>query len=585
MKKFFSLHVALGCFILFAQSQQMPTSKCRTGENVVLSAGYAEQIQRFIAHNPRPVEGKSYTIPLVFHVFKNAAFKSTYYGFLQNVNINSIMPKILRQVNEDFNNQSAYSKYVPKVFSDVAGVSGFNFCLAQRTPTGEATTGIIYHPEIYDYVKNEQDPGIVYGSPLDPYVWDVEKYVNIFLIPMPAGPGFGHITYYNIDKAPDWAKVFDYPGCESKILMNCSSLDLDPSLYKNPEYFSPERMKEFQDKNFSVVRFLSSSITHELGHYFGLNHTFGHTLQCGDDDGFSDTPPQYSYTFNPADKIVTFPLFDQCNKDNGKSNGTMFYNFMDIYDFVSMFTNQQCAYMQNFIETKYPNLLKSDGCTLGSCVEDDFEPNESIDNATDLNFPASYLATLCKDDKDFYRITLPFKQSIKVKLLNLPEDYSLGLSYEKDGEFILDESDEDGKASEVLIANEVEGAVYIEVSSKKGGYHPLHDYLLAIESSLGTYDKQGNEITSLSNGTTKSSAINPNPSNGQINISFGENFKQGSIVKMTISDMYGNKKLEKQITITGDRLPVDVSNLKDDIYLVNLTGQNVNETHRLVIKK
>ena len=577
MKKNFLL-ISISCYcILNANAQKPGLQKC--GSDITYATGYPKQLQRIISNNPGPVLGKTFTVPVVFHVFKNAAFKSDYYDFLLHVNVNTLMPKIIKQINENFNNQSPYLKYTPKVFTDVAGVGGINLCLAQRTPTGEATTGVIYHPEIYDTLHNEKNYHKAYGSPLDKYIWDIDKYVNVFLIPLPAGNSLVGETHFSDEKVPDGVIEPGYDGSQSKIFINATAIDMDPEFYKNGKYFYPEEIEEFANKDFSVVRHLSSVITHELGHYWGLDHIAKETCS---DDGFSDTPLQFSMAYNV---IPAYPLFDQCNKDDGKSNGVMFYNFEDAYYFTSMFTKQQCTSMQDYLEKKYPSLPKSDGCTLGSCVEDDFEPNESIDNATDLNFPASYLATLCKDDKDFYRITLPFKQSIKVKLLNLPEDYSLGLSYEKDGEFILDESDEDGKASEVLIANEVEGAVYIEVSSKKGGYHPLHDYFLAIESSLGTYDKQGNEITSLSNGAAKSSAINPNPSNGQINISFGENFKQGSIVKMTISDMYGNKKLEKQITITGDRLPVDVSNLKDDIYLVNLTGQNVNETHRLVIKK
>ena len=582
MKKIFLLPLLLCCLIANVYAQiASPMPRCRTASP---GGSYAEQIQRFIAANPRPTAGESVTIPLVFHVFKNAGFTMGYDGYLKSLNMEWQAAKIIAQINESFNKQSPYLKYTPKAFTDVAGSAGINFCLAQRDQEDKATTGVVYHQEMYNYSEDDIYGSTGYGGQLDQYVWDTEKYINIFILPSRKTSIFGGITQWGKGKIPIWhpdANTELYKGCKSKILVDVSTPLCDPEYYKSMEYegtpgFTAAELKEFKNKKFSVRKYVGQIITHELGHYLGLPHIFNSNCT---DDGFKDTPLQHSVV---TDVIVKFPYINLC--DPQEKNGIMFCNMMDAYLFRSMFTKEQCTFMQSFLASKYPNLSKSDGCILGDCVPDQFEPNETLETAKLIKTNTSYLANLCKGDNDYYKITLDKTQNLKVRLLSLPADLSLAISYEKDGEFILDESDNDGDAEEILIANDVKAqTVYVQVFSKKGLFHPLSTYMLAISSSPIPYGmQQTNNIDEL---TSKSSAINPNPSNGQINISFGKNFKPGSIVKMTISDMYGNKKLEKQITVTADRLPLDVSNLRDDIYLVNLTGQNVNETHRLVIKK
>ena len=96
---------------------------------------------------------------------------------------------------------------------------------------------------------------------------------------------------------------------------------------------------------------LGLTLVHELGHYFGLRHTFSKTSKCEDksDDGFSDTPleksPNYDCDFNR----------DTCPNSPGKDP---IWNYMDYSPDICMnrFTPLQVRHMVNTINTYRPKL-------------------------------------------------------------------------------------------------------------------------------------------------------------------------------------------------------------------------------------
>lgn len=95
--------------------------------------------------------------------------------------------------------------------------------------------------------------------------------------------------------------------------------------------------------------------THEIGHYFGLSHTWGDDdNDCSSDDGIEDTPLQAEATYGcPA-----FPLTDDCTPENP---GIMFMNYMDYTNdgCMNMFTDDQKAVIRSTIETVRSSLLLS----------------------------------------------------------------------------------------------------------------------------------------------------------------------------------------------------------------------------------
>ncbi|MCK7589281.1 zinc-dependent metalloprotease [Subsaxibacter sp. CAU 1640] len=106
---------------------------------------------------------------------------------------------------------------------------------------------------------------------------------------------------------------------------------------------------------------LGRTVTHELGHFYNLNHTFGNTNGCGaDDDGLADTPQVAAPTFGcPSNGSVNGCV-------SGQKALTM--NYMD-------YTNDACMYMftagQAAVMDAYLNVLQAQfkpnvtECTFG----------------------------------------------------------------------------------------------------------------------------------------------------------------------------------------------------------------------------
>lgn len=118
------------------------------------------------------------------------------------------------------------------------------FCMATHDPEGNYTTGVVRH----------YAPLLAYGTPdyaaLNAFGWDKSRYVNLFIMThMGAILGIYVGSFY------------------------------DFTLYRS-------------------TTFRSGLITHELGHYFSLAHTFQPNLNCvnndcqTDGDGICDTPPK-----------------------------------------------------------------------------------------------------------------------------------------------------------------------------------------------------------------------------------------------------------------------------------------------------
>ncbi|WP_340201984.1 M43 family zinc metalloprotease [Ascidiimonas sp. W6] len=96
-------------------------------------------------------------------------------------------------------------------------------------------------------------------------------------------------------------------------------------------------------------------VSHEIGHWFGLNHIWGKTAtnsivhSCMDDDDIFDTPQQKSPNILTKIPELSCDGFIYSNHQN----------FMDYSYDVGMFTNGQKDYMRNYIKEKRSGLIKS----------------------------------------------------------------------------------------------------------------------------------------------------------------------------------------------------------------------------------
>ncbi len=99
------------------------------------------------------------------------------------------------------------------------------------------------------------------------------------------------------------------------------------------------------------------TVTHELGHFFEIWHTWGNDgglcpWNGGHDDGIADTPPEANYKyFAPAFTIAGGTFVDSCHTDDSGHNvqpiGVASLDFMNYTDDVAMqlFTPDQAAVM------------------------------------------------------------------------------------------------------------------------------------------------------------------------------------------------------------------------------------------------
>ncbi|GEM_PF-140104 len=278
--------------------------------------------QQWIAENADPITSRTIvTIPIVVHVvWKNAA---------ENISDAQIISQI-EVLNRDFRALNKEIINVPAIFKPTVANIEFQFCLARRTPEGAATTGITRTQTNVNNVGTEtitinsvSKRAICYTELGGRDAWDTKKYLNIWLGKFEFG--LGEASFPNMaDSEADGVRV-------------------DPTAFGT--------IGTASDAPYNLGR----TATHEIGHYFNLQHPWG-TIEpnCNGDDGVTDTPRQFD---DFRGECPTHPqLF--CG------TASMFMNFMNYSDdaCLSMFTNGQKMRMLAALNGFRSGLLNSLGC-------------------------------------------------------------------------------------------------------------------------------------------------------------------------------------------------------------------------------
>lgn len=259
------------------------------------------------------------TIPIVVHVLYSTS--------AMNISDAQIASQI-KVLNDDFRKMNTdFNTAVPAVFKPMAADLELAFCLATKKADGSATTGI----ERKQVASNFNfDDNYFESSGLAS--WDTTKYLNIWVGNMSA-------DYLG------WAYLPDAAG------LNFDGLAIG--------------YKYFGTTGTAVSPYNKGrTATHEIGHYFGLNHIWGDEEgSCGtsaDDDGCADTPA----TSEPYYGSPTFPVNTYACTTS--ANGSMFMNYMDYVNDnkMAMFTNDQKTITKNTMTGPRASLLNSNACAL-----------------------------------------------------------------------------------------------------------------------------------------------------------------------------------------------------------------------------
>lgn len=261
--------------------------------------------------DPSHRTGAVITIPVVVHVVYNTT--------AQNISDAQVQSQIA-VLNEDFRKLNADVSLTPSIFSALASDCQIQFCLAQRDPSGNATTGIIRKSTTTSSFSTNDNMKRTANGGDD--AWNSTQYLNLWSCNMSGG-----ILGYA-----------QFPG-------GTASTDGVVILYSA---FG-------RTGTVSAPYNKGRTATHEVGHWLNLRHIWGDAT-CGS-DLVNDTPTHNTANYG----CPTYPHLSTCTGTPTE----MTMNYMDYTDdaCMYMFTTGQSTRMTAAINTSRSGLLTSLGCT------------------------------------------------------------------------------------------------------------------------------------------------------------------------------------------------------------------------------
>ena len=347
MNKLFTLIslCVLGSSSVFAQTE--PTRKC--GSYQALQEAfemYPELEEGYEAHkllmnsyqgnsagnNLEKADG-TYTIPVVFHILHD-------YG-VENISDAQVYDA-LEVFNREFNAADPDSVDIQADFVNLIGNANIEFKLAAIDPLGNCTNGIehIYSHETYtgdSYAKIHQ--------------WNRSHYMNIWVVDIVGTPGAA--AYAMFPSGTDGNGYW-----------------LDGIVSNHTYVGSIGTSSPFRE----------STLTHEIGHWLSLAHTFGDSDLINDgpticnDDGIADTPVTKGHQNCPT-FVPPFGWADCDPAINEDLQNYMDYSYCDRH-----FSPGQALAMNNTLEgiAGQRNILWQDSTLMATGVMDQTLPQTAL---------------------------------------------------------------------------------------------------------------------------------------------------------------------------------------------------------------
>lgn len=314
MRKFFILLFFIQAIYLFAQDKIK--EPCLFDKYIQQHQQVIANSEQIIRNNTRPYgqflkAGNTRVIPVVVHVIHN--------GGVENISETQVQSQF-EVLKEDFRKTAGSN-------GDGNGVdSEIEFRLAKITPDGKCTNGIV---RIQSTLTNHQTHQRTQLGNLS--FWDNTRYLNVYVVKSINNGSAGYASF---------------PG----------GPDNDDGIVILHNYFG---------KTGTASSGLGRTMTHEIGHWLGLYHTFNNgcgTDTCLDGDYVCDTPPAAGPTnFN-------CPVKNTCSNDVPDLNDLV-QNYMDYSSdaCMNMFTSGQKLRMDATLNALRWNIWQPSNVSATGC--------------------------------------------------------------------------------------------------------------------------------------------------------------------------------------------------------------------------
>ena len=253
---------------------------------------FLRQVREQVAANPAFLRAApDVTVPVVMHIIHNGGTSN-----ISDAQVNDA----IRVINLDYSKTNADTSTVVAAFRPLIANIGFKFRLARKDPSGNCTTGITRTYSTDTNIGDDRVKSLI--------VWDQDRYLNVWICNNANGAGG-----YSI--------------------LPCQGGPSDGIVIRNSQFGSIGTS--------CGANLCKRSLTHEIGHYFGLPHTWGGSntpglaSNCGIDDGIADTPNTIGVTGGGCPTTMA-----SCGNLNNVQN------YMDYANCEQMFTLGQRAVMR-----------------------------------------------------------------------------------------------------------------------------------------------------------------------------------------------------------------------------------------------
>jgi hypothetical protein len=573
-------------------------------------------------------------IPVVFHVVYNTA--------AQNIS-DALLNAQLSQLNQDFRKLNSDNSLTPSLFAGVAADMEINFCLAQQTPTGVATTGIIRKSTTTTAFSTNDNMKRAANGGSD--AWDATKYLNIWVCNMSGGI-LGYAQF------PGGAASTDGVVLQFNTVGSTTT----------PGSGSPYN--------------LGRTATHEVGHWLNLRHIWG-DANCGS-DLVSDTPthqtsnggcPAYPktntcagggtemtmnymdytndvcmYMFSAGQKARAQALFATggfrvglltsvgCNAPSGgttcnvptsltssavgsstatvswaaaigATSYSLQYKTAAATTWTTVTSTTTSRALTGLTASTTYNFQVASVCSSGTSAystagsftttavvtcTDAYEPNESRTGAKTIPLSSNVSARISSaTDKDYLKfVNTTAARNVRVTLSNLPADFDLKLYRSST---LVGTSQNSGTTNESLIYNNTQAATTYTayVYGYNGAFNATSCYTIRAEISGTSFVRQSAEELEIMNEELSNEPLQvyPNPTSGLLNIRLQP---EGDINQtVEVYNQLGQKVESFELSFTKEMPAVELqlNDLTDGIYFVRVYDGNTVQTRKVMLRK